>query len=66
MAQARRHPTLHCAQRTGVNNNSSTNSTRSISGRLFAGISKYTPRIDLVCSQALCSDVLSGIAGSAS
>jgi hypothetical protein len=67
MAQAGDVPILLCAQITGVNNNSSTNSIRSISGRLFAGLTEFTARIDTrVCCEALCGDdVPSRIAGCA-
>ena len=68
MAQASVVPTLLCPQSTGVNNNSSTNSTRSISGRLFAELTEFTSLIDVrVRCEALCiDDVLFLIAGSAS
>jgi hypothetical protein len=66
MAQANYVPTPLCAQITGAYGHSSTNTTPSISARLFAGLAEYTTRIEVrVCGEALCS-VLFRMAGSAS
>jgi hypothetical protein len=61
MAQAGDVPILLCAQITGAYDQSSTNPA--FYARLFAGLSEYTSRIDV---RALCSDVLSRMARSAS
>jgi hypothetical protein len=68
MAQASVVPTLLCAQSTGVNNNSSTHSTHSNSGRLFAELTEFTSLIDVRvrCEAPCIDDVLSLMAGSAS
>jgi hypothetical protein len=63
MAQAGEVPILLCAQITGAYDHSSTNPAPSISARLCTGLSKDTSRIDV---RALCGDVLSPRAGSAS
>jgi hypothetical protein len=66
MAQADSVPTRLCAQITGINDNSSTNPTSSISAPVFAELAKYVSRIEgRVCGEALGSD-LSSIARSAS